>query len=222
MNKFFNIWLLFIAIISIPFTLAVGLNEDFHFLGYKIQGEEFIYKKQFFLIIAGLAFLLGALKASKKWMGIKIVKQTQRFKFSTPISKSRIKRVLLYNLIELVFFLLFGLFFSFLSSESLFLGFVFFILFAEHLLNTIQGIKNKRYRVAMTSKALLRVDREISVIYFKGLEKIATKQQTLYFHYNNDLLLHLPLDVIPEERFNEFISTLKSIVDPDKVYFENL
>lgn len=219
MNRFFNIWIFIIAVLSIPTALAVGLNEDFQVFGFKIPGIEFEYKELFFGIGAGLIFLLGVLKASKKWMGLRIVKQKERFQFSTEVSRSRMSRVLLYNTIELLFLLIFGAFFYSMSLFSAYLGLTFFILLLEHFLNTFLGIYRKMYRVGMTKKALIRVDREVNVIYFKGLQKITKHQQSLYFEYSNDLVLHIPLDVIPEEKTTAFYKALRTQVDPDKVFY---
>lgn len=219
MNRFFNIWIFIIAVLSIPTALAVGLNQDFQIFGFKIPGIEFEYKELLFGISAGLIFFLGVLKASKKWMGIRIVKQTERFQYSMAVSNERMSRVLLYNTIEVLFLLLFGAFFYSMSNFSAYLGLTFFILSIEHFLNTFLGIQRKMYRVGMTKKALIRVDREVNVIYFKGLQKITKHQQTLYFEYVNDLVLHIPLNVIPEEEQTAFYKALRTQVDPDKVFY---
>lgn len=218
MNKFFNLWILFITIITFPISLAVGLNQDLNLFGFRIPGEEFEYKELFFGIAAGLIFLLGAVKASKKWMGMYIVRQKERFQYSTPISTSRKKRVLLYNGIELLFYALFAYFF-FLTEAAWMVGGVFIIIFSESLANTFLGISKKGYRVGMTKKALLRVDREVTMVYFNGLEKITKHQQTLYFEYVNDLVLHIPLNVIPEAEKDNFYKALRQQVKPEKVYY---
>lgn len=219
MNRFFNIWFVVIVLLNLPVALAVGLNQDFHVLGYRIPGEEFEYKHIYFGVSAGLVFLLGALKASKKWVGLHIVRQLQRFQFSTQISVARLKRVLLYNTIEIIFLSLFGALFYSLATDAQYLGLVFFILALEHFVNTLLGVNGKMYRVGMTKKAIIRVDREVTLIYFNGLQKISQHQSTLYFEYTNDLVLHMPLDVIPEAEKAHFYSVLKSHVDPNKVFY---
>jgi len=219
MNRFYNIWLLIFTLLTFPFALAVGLNEDFEFLGLKIQGEEFAYKKMVFISSAGIIFLLGALKASKKWLGMRVIKQVKRFKFTCGLSSERQSRVLVYNSIEILFLLLFGLFFFIMSQESIYLTIAYLILAAENIANSFFGAAKKRYGIGISSKALIRVDREVNVIYFKGLQKITKHQDTLYFDYVNDLTLHVPLNVVPEEKETFFYEALKHQVDPDKVYY---
>lgn len=218
MSKFFNQWIFLVTVLTIPIALAVGLNQDFHVFGFRIPGEEFVYKDLFFGIAAGLIFLLGALKASKKWTGLFIVRQKERFQFSTPISSARKKRVLLYNSIELLFFAVFASFF-FLTDSTWVVAGVFVILFIETLANTFFGINKEAYRVGMTKKAVLRADREVTLVYFKGLEKITKHQQTLYFEYVNDLVLHMPLDVIPDDQKDSFYKALREQANPDQVFY---
>lgn len=219
MNRFFNIWILLFTIMVFPFALAVGLNEDFEFLGLKIQGEEFEYKKIVFTSVAGVLFLLGAIKASKKWLGIRVVKQVKRFKFTCGISQERKSRVLVYNWIEIVFLLLFTALFGYISPETQVLALVYLILAVEHFTISFIGVTKNKYGVGISSKALIRVDREVNVVYFKGLQKVTKHQDTLYFDYVNGLTLHIPLNVIPKEKETSFYEALRKQVDPDKVYY---
>lgn len=219
MNRFYNIWLFIITFVSFPFALAVGLNEDFEFLGFKIQGEEFAYKQVVFIVGGAALFLLGALRASKKWMGLNVMRQVKRFKYTSEISEERRKRVLIYNSIEIIFLLLFGLFFFIMTTEAIYLTIAYVLLSLENLANSFVGINNQGYGIGISSKALIRVDREVNVIYFKGLQKITKHQDTLYFDYINDLTLHIPLNCVPQDKETEFYQALKEQVDPNKVYY---
>lgn len=219
MNKFFNIWILIFTIVIFPFALAVGLNEDFEFLGLKIQGEEFEYKNIVFTSLAAVLFLLAALKASKKWLGISVIRQVKKFKFTCGISKERKSRVLVYNYIEVVFLFLFTFFFWYISSDTWIIALVYFIIGVEHLMNTFVGLTQNKYGIGLSSKALVRVDREVNVVYFKGLQKITKHQDTLYFDYVNGLNLYVPLNIIPLDKEAEFYAALRKQVDPDKIYY---
>jgi hypothetical protein len=219
MNKFFNSWILIVSVLIFPFALAVGLNEDFELFGLKIRGEEFAYKNIIFIASAAIVFLLAALKASKKWMGIRIIRQVNKFKFTCRISNERKNRVQLYNAIEVVYFLLFAFFFWYISPDSWIISFVFLVVAIEHLMNSIVGLSRNKYGIGLSSKALIRVDREVTVIYFKGLQKITKHQDTLYFDYVNGLNLFVPLNIIPKEKEADFYKELRKQVDPDKVYY---
>jgi hypothetical protein len=219
MNKFFNIWTLIFTIITIPFTLAVGWNNDFSILGWNVPGVEFQYADLLFGIAAGVVFVLGVLRASKKWAGINITRQKNRFIFFSNISKSRLNRVVLYNIIEMFFYLIFAFFFIIVMQTAIYLGLVFVLLFLENIINTLFGVFKQTYSIGITSKAIIFVDRDVKALYFKGLKRVSKHQQTIYFEYVNDMVLHIPTNVIPDDAEQEFLKTLQGIVDPSKVYY---
>jgi hypothetical protein len=218
MNRLANSWLLITAILVFPFAFAVGYNIDYSLFGLEIQGVEFEYKELVFGIAAGSAFLFGALKATRRWMGLRIVSQKKKFIYSDIISVERKNRVALYGIIEIVFLLLFGAYYATLSEYSVYIGLVYFIIAGEHILHLVLGLGRNLYRIGLTKKALVAVDREARVLFFSGLRKISRHQQTLYFEYKNDLVLHIPTNMIPDE--NGFIKELRQVVNPDKVFYE--
>lgn len=217
MNRLANSWLLITPILFFPFAFAVGYNIDYSLFGLEIPGIEFEYKELVSGIAIGIAFLFGALKATRRWMGLRIVSQKQKFLYSDIIGLERKRRVTLYGVLEIVFLLLFGGYYATLSEFSLYFGLVYFIIASEHILHLVLGLGKNLYRIGLTKKALVAVDRESNVLYFSGLRKISKHQQTLYFDYKNDLVLHIPMNMIPNEE--EFMTELRKVVNPDKVFF---
>lgn len=222
MNRIFNIWILIITVLTYPAAIAIGKNLDFSLFGLTIQGEEFPYKELYFAICAGLIFLFGAIRSSKKWLGLRVVKQVDRFQFTTPISAKRKRRIRLYNTLEIIFYLLFAGGLIYFSEYAIYVTLVFFILAIDSSINTFVGLSKKQYRIGMTKKAIVMADRETKAIYFKGLKKITHHQQTLYFEYINGLVLHFPDDLIPKDKWSSFVDTLKANVSAEKVYYSNL
>ncbi len=222
MNRFYNIWITFICIVSIPIALAIGLNEDFTILGYTIEGEEFAYGELSFAICAGIILVLGGFKAVRKWMGLRLVAQSEKFSFISPISSARKKRVRLYNVLEILFLTLWGGLFLFLTSAAWPLAVVLLLFASEHMLNSIIGLAGNKYRIGITNKAILRVDREVDVVYFKGLQKISVQQQSIFFEYINGLVLHLPIDALPSEELANFDTQLRQKINPEHVYYSGL
>ena|SRR5690554_3585054 len=219
MNKIYNTWIFIISLLTLPFAFAVGLNEVFGIFGLKIHGDEFEYKEVVFGIAAGLIFLLGASRSSRKWSGIKVVNQVDRFQFNTPISTERMQRVILNNTIEIVGFFLLGSVFIIFSKDAVFITLIFVIFIVDSLINTLRGSVGKKYRVGMTKKAIVSVDREVIAIYFKGLKRISIQKDLLFFEYTNDLVLDFSLSTIPPEKQEEFLEILRRNVDGNKVYF---
>lgn len=218
MNRFANSWLLLTAIVIFPFAFAVGYNIDYSLFGLQVQGVEFEYKELVFGIATGIAFLSGALKATRRWMGLRIVAQKKKFIYSDNISDERKRRVSLYGVLEIVFLLLFGGYYATLSEFSLYVGLVYFIIAAEHIVHLGLGLGRNLYRIGLTKKAIVAVDRESRVLFFSGLRKISKHQQTLHFEYKNDLVMYIPMNMIPNE--TTFLNELRQVVNPDKVFFE--
>jgi hypothetical protein len=219
MNKIYNTWIFIISLLTLPFAFAVGLNEVFGIFGLKIHGDRFEYKDLVFGISAGLIFLLGALRSSRKWSGIRVVNQVDRFQFNTVISNERKQRVILNNSMEIIGFFLIGLVFIIFSKDAVFISLIFVIFIIDAVVNTLRGLLGKKYRVGMTKKAIVSVDREVIAIYFKGLKRISIQKDLLFFEYINDLVLDFPLSNIPPERQEEFMHILRLNVDETKVYF---
>ncbi|WP_299203095.1 hypothetical protein [Brumimicrobium sp.] len=219
MNKIYNTWIFIISLLTLPFAFAVGLNEVFGIFGMKIHGDQFEYKNLVFGLSGGLIFVIGAMRSSRKWSGIKIVNQLDRFQFNTVISDERKERVILNNGIEIIGFFLIGLVFFIFSKDAIYISLIFVIFILDSIINTIRGLVSKKYRIGMTRKAIVAVDREVKAIYFKGLKRISISKGQLFFEYNNDLVLDFALSDIPPERQEEFMNLLRNNVDENKVYF---
>src|SRR5690554_7045731 len=89
MNKIYNTWIFIISLLTLPFAFAVGLNEVFGIFGMKIHGDQFEYKNLVFGLSGGLIFVIGAMRSSRKWSGIKIVNQLDRK--STRLNSSHVR-----------------------------------------------------------------------------------------------------------------------------------
>ena len=220
MNRFYNILIFIVSFIAFPLTLSIGLNEDWTLFGLKIPGVEFEHKDLFFGIVSALVALLFVFKAKKKWTSLIIIKQKQRFDYHTGLSKARQQRVMLYSIIEIVFILFIGYFFSNFNEVFIWLAPLYFIGAVEHVVHLIYGISGKNYGIGITNKALLSVDREIYPVYFKGVKSISKQQNNLYFDYGKDLIIHFPLELIPTKELPAFYNTLLDKIDVNKVFFQ--
>jgi len=218
MNKVYNIWIFIISLLTMPFAFAVGINEVYGVFDLRMH-DEFEYTQLVFGISGGLIFLLGLMRSSRKWSGIRVVNQIDRFQFNTAISQERKQRVILNNGIEIVGFFLIAVVFTVFSKDAVFISLIFVIFIIDSVVNTIRGLTGKKYRVGMTKKAIVSVDREVITIYFKGLKHISIDKEQLYFEYINDLVLDFPLSNIPTEKQEEFMRLLRNNVDETKVYF---
>ncbi len=217
MNKFINILLGIILIPTLLMTLYVGFDLPVTFL--KTTGEYIPYKEYIFLGLGVFIFLLILKRSINRWMGMMIVLNTSKFKWNQAVSSKRKQRVNLYLSLEsLVMFCISIALYS-ITTQAWAPAMAFFIGAVDNIVFAVIGTLKNGYRVALSSKAVIVADREVTLVYFKGLRKVTPHQLSVYFDYIKGLQLNFPLDCIDDENKPEFFKLLEQQFDSDKVFF---
>ncbi len=201
-------------------AIFVGFDNPVPFLN--TSGENLPYKYEAFFVLGVFLLLVNIRRSIRRWVAMRLVNQLPKFKWNTVVSKDRIKRIFSYNFLEALVMLCAGYAvftltpLAWMVSVGLAFGAIDGIFFA------IYGAKKDRFRVGLTSKALLAGDRDVVIIYFLGLRKISFQQKTLFFDFKEEgMQFRFPIDLIPEEKREEFFTELRNSVDQSKVYFSN-
>jgi hypothetical protein len=219
MNSFVNAILLALTFPLIMLTIIVGFDLPVEIL--KTSGKNLSFADEIFWLLATLMGLIAFRRSLKRWMGMKIVNTTERFIINFEVSTARKNRVVVYNLIESCIMLSLGLSIYNLTTHALVPTIVLLSFSFDNLLFLAIGYKN-RFRIGLSSKALIVSDREVTVIYFEGLRKISVEQQTIYFDYIKDLQLSFPTNCLRDEDKELIFNGLNDIVDKDKVMFSKM
>ncbi len=219
MNSFVNAILLALTFPLIMLTIIVGFDLPVEML--KTSGKNLSFADEIFWLLATLMGLIAFRRSIKRWMGMKIVNATERFIINFEVSTARKNRVVVYNLIESCIMLSLGLSIYNLTTHALVPTIVLLSFSFDNLLFLAIGYKN-RFRIGLSSKALIVSDREVTVIYFEGLRKISIEQQTIYFDYIKDLQLSFPTNCLRDEDKELIFNGLNDIVDKDKVMFSKM
>jgi hypothetical protein len=148
-----------------------------------------------------------------------MVNQISKYQWNEPIDKQRVSQVNLYLLIESITHFMVSIMFLILTPKSIWVSCVFFALGFDHLIFCILGNVKKLWRVGITNKALVVVDRDFKVLYFSGLRKVSVHQQSVFFDYIKELQLSFPVQCIKSENRQSFVAKLEEKVDRDKVFF---
>lgn len=219
MNSFVNAILLALTFPLIILTIIVGFDLPVELL--RTSGKNLSFVDEAFLILASLMGLIALRRSVKRWMGMKIVNTTDRFLFSFEVSISRKRRVVTYNLIEstVMLFLAFSIYN--LTSLALIPTLVLISFSIDNIVFILLGYKG-RFRIGLSSKALIVSDREVTVLYFEGLRKVSIEQQTIYFDYIKELQLSFPTNCIRDEDKATIFKGLNDIVDKEKVMFSKM
>lgn len=216
MNSFINILLLVVSIPTLFFSVFVRFDLPLEI--FKTTASQLPFRFEIFLGFGLMLLVISVRRTIRRWIGIRMVNQIQKFKWSGKISSSRRQRVVVYTIIESTIMLLIGLSFIILTQEAWFPASVMLFFGMEGLIYLSINAKNK-FRVGLSSKAILAVDREVILLYMEGLRQVSVSQQTIYFDYIQDLQLSFPTDCIEVNEQNSFFENLKHSVNPDKVLF---
>lgn len=215
MNRSINLLLLVVAFPAMLFTIFVGFDLPLSFLHTTAgQLEE---RDTIFLAFATLNLLLILRRSVRRWVGVGMTRQKERFLWVSDIGPERRKQVNMYLIIEALVALAFSLTAYALTPEAWVLSLVYFLLFLDQL--AFLFIARSWFRVGITHKAVVVADREVNVLYFSGLRRVETHQQTIYFEYIEDLQLFFPANCIPDGKYGEFRTVLETKVNRDRVFF---
>lgn len=217
MNKFVNILLLIVMIPTLGLTIYVGFDLPIEFL--KVTGSSLPYRHEMFLLFAGIIFIIGGRRSMRRWVGMRMVSQISRFQWNEPMDNSRIRQAMMYLNLEAAmhFFLAIGTYQ--VTPQAWPVSIVLMALGFDHLFFGLYGRARKKFRVGITKSAIVVADRDVKVIYYTGLRKVSTQQQSLFFDYIKDLQIAIPIGSISAENRSTFRQTVEGNVDRDVVYF---
>ena len=197
-------------------TIFVGFDLPIEM--FKISGNNLPYKDYIFLGLGMLILSVILRRSIRRWMGMRIVNQVKKFKWNAPVSKERTSRVRTYLLLEALVMTFVGVALYQVSETALAPGLAFGFGALDSVIFALAG-GNGRYRVGISSKAVIVADREVILLYFTGLRKISAHQQTTYFDYIKGLQISFPTNCVQEEDKEEFLKVLEAQIDPNRVFF---
>lgn len=219
MNRSINILLGLFLLPTMLVTIYVGLDLPIGFL--KVSGANLPYKEWIFLGLGLILFILILRRSIRRWMGMRIVNKVDRFKWNQPVSARRKSRVQTYLWLEAMVMFVVALALYLVTPEALAPATAFWLGTVDNIIFSLVGA-NKRFRVGLSSKALIVADREVTLLYFTGLRKVSKHQQTIYFDYIKGLQLSFPEDCIQDEHKIEFYQKLEEQLDRDRVFFSKM
>lgn len=220
MNKFINALLLFLLFPTMLFTIAVGFDMPIEFL--RTSGQQLPYRFEIFLVLGLFIFIILLRRTVRRWMGMRLVNQLEKFKWNQRMSQDRIKRVIVYTIMEAIVLFFVGSTLYRITNEAIFPALAFCFATVDNFIFLAYGVSLKKFRIGVTSKAIIAADREVSLVYFYGLRKISIHQQSLFFDYIKGLQLSFPVDCVPVEEKDAFFEAVEAQVDTDKVFITKL
>lgn len=219
MNSFINILLLIVTFPTMLLSIFIGFDLPIEFL--RTTAREMPYASEILLVFGLLLLVISLRRSIRRWMGVRMTKQTKKFHWNSEISQTRKQRVVVYTLLEAAVLLSLALGYYFLTPDAWFPALVMLVFSIESIVFLLI-CSRKLFRIGLSSKAILVADREVILIYLVGLRQVSISQQTVYFDYTNDLQLSFPTDCLLAEEKELFFENLSSLVDKNKVLFRNV
>ncbi len=217
MNRAINILLLVVSFPVMAFTIIVGFDLPIEFL--HTTGEQLPNRDVVFIVLAAILLVLILRRSASRWVGVGMTRKPERFIWCVEIGQERKRQVRMYLIIESITALVFAYATYTITPQAWVVSIVYGLLFLDQLVFLL--IAMPWFRVGVTHKAVVVADREVKVLYFNGLRRIESHQQTVYFEYIEDLQLFFPTNCIPEGHYGKFREILETRVNRDKVYFSD-
>ena len=219
MNSFINILLLIVTFPTMLLCIFIGFDLPIEFL--RTTARTMPYASEILLVFGLLLLVISLRRSIRRWMGVRMTKQTKKFHWNSEISQTRKQRVIVYTLLEAAVLLSLALGYYFLTPDAWFPALVMLVFSIESIVFLLI-CSRKLFRIGLSSKAILVADREVILIYLAGLRQVSISQQTVYFDYTNDLQLSFPTDCLLGAEKELFFENLSSLVDKNKVLFRNV
>ena len=185
-----------------------------------ITGSEIPYQNFIFIGFGVLYFVLLIWRSIRRWMGLYIVNKTARFSWNEVVSNERKQRIIVYTLLEVLIMSSLACALYFIMGSNRIPGIILYAFSLESLIFLLVGLQNK-FRVGISSRAVIVADREVTVVYFSGLQKITIGNESIYFDYIKELQLSFPTDCIDSQLQDSFKSGVREMIDKDRVLIRN-
>ncbi len=219
MNKFINILLMLISFPTMVISIFVGYDLPIEFL--KTSGASIPYKMEIFLALGIIYYVIIVRRSVRRWMGVRMVSQTAKFKWNVTMGSDRRKQVFLYQWLEALLMTFGGYALYRVCPDSIMPASALWFGAFDNMLFLFLGKFKNIYRIGLTSKAIVVADRDVKILYLSGLRKVTIQQQTVFFDYIKDLQMTFPLTCIPKADQVNFKNALEDLVDRDRVYFSD-
>ncbi len=218
MNRFINAILLFVLFPTMLMTILIGFDISIDMFKIRTTGAQLPYRFEILLGLGLFILIVNVRRSIRRWMGLRLVNQIEKFKWNQPMSEERVKRVRTYNFLEGFVMLFIAITLYIVSPEAWMPAIGFAFCTVDNIIFTLVGVSGKRFRAGITSKAVITADRDVNLVYFSGLRKVTIHQQSMFFDYIKELQLSFPIDCVKEEQRDEFFEVLENQLDRDKVF----
>ncbi|MEN9441298.1 MAG: hypothetical protein RLZ33_1375, partial [Bacteroidota bacterium] len=93
MNRFINAILLFVLFPTMLMTILIGFDISIDMFKIRTTGAQLPYRFEILLGLGLFILIVNVRRSIRRWMGLRLVNQIEKFKWNQPMSEERVKRV---------------------------------------------------------------------------------------------------------------------------------
>lgn len=223
MNRVVNVFSFVISAAYIIITVMIVYDLSFSSV---VTLKAMPYKEEVTAGLAALLLFFGALRARRRWEGIKDMKRFSKFSFSSAVSKTARQSGMVISGLEIFF--MFGFLYLCFQMYKLHPEFtvpmmvVLGLLLAESVLFMIRMSKGgDGFRLGVGPDVVAYFNREIHIFYYTGLLRVELIRDHINFQYKEDLNLKLPTEVIPPDQRKAFRDAILKELGDKNVYIDD-
>jgi hypothetical protein len=201
-----------INIISFLFLLTLSV------LGLFTYHEDMDVKIPFidtvFVVLGIVAGLLLFFKVNLRWQAIFLGLRQEGFL----ISQQGFVNAIVYEGINIVFYLLAGLVFLIYVNEIWFVGLILFLHFVEGGVHLIVNAILKPFKIIINEHSIIIIAHAVKIIKWHKIKKVEGKHNDIHFVDENNQIHLVDLDLISESDAAALKQKVKQIATSKKMY----
>jgi len=173
------------------------------------------YIDTIFVVLAVLFSILLILKVVLRWQALSISFKNDGYK----ISSLGFKNTIVYELINIVFYLLVGLTIVLYIPEIRYLGIVLFLFFVEGVAHLVINKLYEPYKIIINPNTIVVITNNIKILNWKNIIKIEEKHNDLLFKDKNKLIQIIDFDLLSKNDATKAKEEIKNISLKKGLYY---
>lgn len=173
------------------------------------------YIDTIFIVLGIIAGLLLFFKINLRWQAIYIGLKQEGYL----IGKTGFTNTIVYEGINIVFYLLAGSAFLIFVSEIWFIGLILFLHFIEGVIHLIVNSILKPFKIIINENSIIIITHSIKIIKWHKIKKVESKHNDIHFVDVNNQIHLVDLDLVSESDALAIREKVKQIAASKSLYY---
>jgi len=173
------------------------------------------YIDTIFILLSILLGLLLFFKVNLRWQAFALSLNYDGY----PISNAGFKNAIVYESINIIFYLLVGGALLLYVGAIWFVGLVIFLYFIEGVLHLITNVAFKPYKIIVNKNMVMTIANSIQIMKWNKIKKLEVRHNDIQLIDKNNQVHIIDLDLVSKEDAKDLITKIRSIAIARNLYF---